>query len=451
MKKIITYILPALLILLTGCDKYLDIVPVGQVIPGNGKEYRALLNTAYSAFPAHKEHLIMRGVQVLPVIDEYGLSGFPAYRNIYTWSDTSDSDGRTEEYKYDSFYKVIFYTNDIINNAPNAEESDGESLHQIIGEAYLLRAYCYFELANMYGPKYSDATRDTKVVPINLLIDTEQVLPRSTLGQIYDQIEKDVAEAEKLITVDTWSQPAEGYKISKVVLHAIASSIALYKGDWKKVISEVEKSLKVSRDLEDFNTSESLLPTQYTSKENIWALEEVVGFSIRDYSMIDPAFIAKYKDGDLRRTKYFAEQLDWMTGEPYTTSAKFTGRNTRSSIRRAELFLNAAEAAARLGQADIARKYMNELLSKRYTSTALTWVQAELNGLSGEALVSWIFEERLKELAVEGHEWYDYKRTTQPALSKVIEGKTFTLKQGDARYVLQIPQSARKANPKLSE
>lgn len=451
MKKIIQYLLPALMLLLTGCDKYLDIVPVGQVIPGSSKEYRALLNSAYSTFPIHKELLIMRGVQVLPVIDDFGLSGFPAYRNIYTWNDASDSDGRTVEYHYDSFYKVIFYTNEIITNGPNGEEDAEESLNQIIGEAYLLRAYCYFELANMYGPKYSDAARDTKVVPINLLIDTEQVLPRSTLGEIYDQIEKDLAEAEKLISVDTWTQPEDGYKISKEVLHGIASRIALYKGDWKRAISEAEKALKVSRELEDFNDENSEMPTLYTSKENIWALEQIWGYSIRDYSMAHPDFYAKYAEGDLRATKYFAEQFDWMTGAVFDACAKFPKKDNRCSIRRSELFLNAAEAAARLGQADVARKYMKELLPKRYTPEALTTVEGELSALSGEALVNWIFEERLKEFAVEGHEWYDYKRTTQPALSKEIEGKTFNLKQGDARYVLMIPQSARKANPKLSE
>lgn len=94
----------------------------------------------------------MRGIQITPNIDPYGLSGFPAYRNIYTWQDGADTQGTTEEYTYYSLYTVIFYANSIILEV----KPDDDQLSQLLGEAYLLRAYAYFELTNMYGPKYSE-------------------------------------------------------------------------------------------------------------------------------------------------------------------------------------------------------------------------------------------------------------------------------------------------------
>ena len=102
MNKQLKY-LPILLLLTmlwSSCDKYLDIVPRGQVIPETTEEQRALLNKGYNAFPRHKELLTMRGLQVTPNIDPYGLSGFPAYRNIYTWQDGADTKGQTEEYPH---------------------------------------------------------------------------------------------------------------------------------------------------------------------------------------------------------------------------------------------------------------------------------------------------------------------------------------------------------------
>ena len=85
---------------------------------------------------------------------------------------------------------------------------------------------------------------------------------------------------------------------------------------------------------------------------------------------------------------------------------KIQGKDYRPTVRRAEIYLNAAEAAARLGKAEEAKQYLSTLLTKRYTAEALSTRMAELQPLTGEALVQEILLERQKELGVEGHEWY---------------------------------------------
>ena len=42
----------AALFAFTGCNDFLDIQPVGKVMPKTAKEYRALLTDAYSRIPA---------------------------------------------------------------------------------------------------------------------------------------------------------------------------------------------------------------------------------------------------------------------------------------------------------------------------------------------------------------------------------------------------------------
>ncbi|MDY3884533.1 RagB/SusD family nutrient uptake outer membrane protein [Porphyromonas somerae] len=452
MNKQLKY-LPILLLLTmlwSSCDKYLDIVPRGQVIPETTEEQRALLNKGYNAFPRHKELLTMRGLQVTPNIDPYGLSGFPAYRNIYTWQDGADNKGQTEEYAYGSFYTVIFYCNSIIQEVTPKDEV----LSQIVGEAYLLRAYSYFELTNMYGPKYSEGARNTKVVPINGTIDIEQTFPKATLGELYDQIETDLKQAEKYLKTTQWSEPRYKYRGSREALFAIASRISLYKEEWSEVLEECQKALGISKDLADLNQGEAkefLLPTHYQSAENIWALEELFGQAIREFAFVEQGYFDSFTEGDLRKKYYFTELTDMNTWETKPGQNKIQGKDYRPTIRRAEIYLNAAEAAARLGKAEEAKQYLSTLLTKRYTAEALSTRMAELQPLTGEALVQEILLERQKELGVEGHEWYDYKRTTQPALSKVVEGKEYHLQQGDARYVLRIPLSAQETNPQLVE
>ena len=51
MKKIYVLALLSCLLMLSACDSYLDIRPVGSVIPQTAEEYRALLARAYLNVP----------------------------------------------------------------------------------------------------------------------------------------------------------------------------------------------------------------------------------------------------------------------------------------------------------------------------------------------------------------------------------------------------------------
>ena len=64
-------------------------------------------------------------------------------------------------------------------------------------------------------------------------------------------------------------------------------------------------------------------------------------------------------------------------------------------------------------------------------------------------LIKEILNERARELAFEGHRWFDLRRTTRPSIQKVIDGQSYTLEENDARYTLRIPQAAIDANPGL--
>ena len=62
-----------------------------------------------------------------------------------------------------------------------------------------------------------------------------------------------------------------------------------------------------------------------------------------------------------------------------------------------------------------------------------------------------IYAERRRELAFEGHRWFDLRRTTRPELTKTYGTETFTLNAGDSRYTVRIPSAAIAANPNLAD
>lgn len=442
------FIMSILLLSLSGCDDYLDITPVGQVIPNKTSEYRGLINAAYKLVPQHKAMLNMRGNQFKPEDDPWGmgLDGFDVYKDIYMWNDLNTDNAKTREYPYMPFYQVIFHTNEIINNGPNASEDGTENLNQVIGEAYALRAYMYFELANMYAPVYDKETAATvKAIPITTEIDIEQKFPKATLEEVYNLILFDLDNAELLMKVEQQTGDNK-YRFSLESLYALESRVYLYMQEWEKSAEAAQEALSIDNALEDMNSSDYMSNTHYQSKEAMLSLEYVTVLELRDYASVSNELISSYDEGDLRPSKYFEES--WLG---YYIANKVSSTSERVSFRRAELYLNAAEAFSRLGRDNDAYLYMNDLLEKRYTAEAFNSVSQELMTMSEEALTAEILKEREKELALEGLQWYDWRRTTQPRVVKTVKGEEVVLEKNDPRYTLQIPKSAREANPALNE
>ena len=90
------------------CD-YLDVEPVGQVIPHKTSEYRALLTTAYYTFPKHKKLLTLRADEVFPTLYT------PTYSSNIDLALLNDvgADPASTSYPWQSMYKVIFYANSV--------------------------------------------------------------------------------------------------------------------------------------------------------------------------------------------------------------------------------------------------------------------------------------------------------------------------------------------------
>ncbi|NLR79832.1 RagB/SusD family nutrient uptake outer membrane protein [Chitinophaga eiseniae] len=444
MRKIIytTGVVVAMAIL-PSCKKYLDIVPVGKVIPTTVEDFRKELDAGYALSDQDKGLAAYRGDEIR--VNESSSGDVNQVFNSFTWDENGSSTGNT--YNWRSKYQQIFYANHIIAAVPAATGGTDEEKDQLIGEAYLMRAYVHFNLVNLYGNAYNEATAATdKAVPVVTAVDVEKVSRRNTVKEVYNQVFADLDKGMSLMNVDNYPT-AQSYKFSKVVGQAMAARVYLYTHQWEKALTAAKAVMGQKNTLIDFNTS-TVLPTLYNAIETIQARELIYNTGTSRAMIVSDKLFSLYNaTGDLRLQLYYGKD-----SKGNNIIKKISDNNSyRQSFRVGEIYLTAAEAAAQLNQPDVARTYLNQLKQHRLTPAFFATEQARIAALTGKDLLNEIYDERARELAFEGHRWFDLRRTSQPELVHKLKGKIYTLKAGDPRYTIQIPLEALANNPLLKE
>ena len=447
---------------LTSCDDFLDITPTGKVIAKTGKEYRALLTYEYKNFPEDRGLATLRGDEMTLSNTSTSEEDRNSYLDIWAWKD-GEQQSTTVSFGWRRYYHAIYIANYIIEHQASITEATTDEINQMVGEAYMMRAYCHFLLANLYAEPYTHCKpATTRGIPLSLKADINAVLSCSSLEMVYTQVVDDLLNAKKHLTKDTWEE-GYTYRFNKISADALLARVYLYKGDWQNALAAAKTVIEKHGTLEDLNSSK-VLPNYYKSVENIVALEQVMTSGYIKIGDPNSELINNYRVGDKRKSLYFKA----ITSSDYSV-IKFGDKGNdgyRCSFRSAEAYLIAAEAAANLADNNAtatnenlkeARTYLKDLMVKRYASAKYNGYATELDNMQKADLLKAIYNERTAELAFEGHRWFDLRRTTRPALSKSYKEKkgeeeivhNFELNENDSRYTLRFPTEAVEANPEI--
>lgn len=374
------------------------------------------------------------------------------YKNFYTWSNQltiNPKDG--EEWKdadWKKIYEHIGYLNVIISKIKDFPQDPVSLQDRVEGEARFLRGAYYYLLVNLYANPYVEATANTDMgVPLNLTENIEdKYFRRNSMKETYDAIVNDLKiAADKMKDVTQ----ANFYRVDEAGVRVLLSRVYLYMGKWQLAMDECEKIAQMrmsKRELRDINgwnmyvsgVRHGWLDTYNTGNP---ANPEVLftqgtpimsnfGLSMSAQSGKGGIFCAseelmnlyyKYEDEgveDLRPWAYFELLASGINYFPLKI-VMFGPRVFDSFvIRTSEYYLNKAEAAAMLGQTGIAIETLKTLMEKRFKDGKIP----NIDGLSGEALVYFIREERRRELCFESQRWFDLRRYA--VHSKYPEKKT---------------------------
>ena len=421
----------------TACDDFLDITPTGKVIPNTLEEYRALLTYEYKKFPTDRLKTTLRTDECTlnkdyEVVKQY----HDSYLDLWLWKDDNYSASTLTFSTWRTYYHNIYIANYIIENQGNITNGSAEEISQLVGEAYMMRAYSHFLLVNLYAKPYTHCNpATTRGIPVMLTADVNAIPRSSSVEIVYQQVLSDLDEAGKYMRVDKWENGLN-YRFNKASVNALRARTNLYMGRWQMAYDEAQEVIKAWGDLENIS---SKLPNDYTSVEIIVALEHFDNDVANATLYVDDKFLTLYRSGDQRKSNYFK-----MINRQEYNSAK---NGCYCSFRSSEAYLTAAEALAQLGKTNEAIEQLKPLLQKRLNSTALTTAENLMKNMSQAELINEIINERAREFAYEGHRWYDLRRTTVEQLTHVFNGKTYILTP--EKYTFRFPIDAVEANPEI--
>ena len=263
---------------LASCN-YLEIEPVGKVIPHKTSEYRALLTEGYNRFPytSSKAYtgLLSDEVGMFHEGNFFDSSDAIALSYNYTWQ----YETQMWEYPYQYYYRAAFQANAVIDGVADADDDSSEDKRQILGEAYAMRAYAHFDLVNLYGKPYDPQTASTdRGVPLSTYIDIEQKYRPTNVAAVYRQIVEDIEAAERTMTLEKQESPTLNYRFSLDALAAFKARVMLYMRNWQAAY-DAATGLLPKYELVDFNASPESgdLPWKATSPEAILAWERPFG------------------------------------------------------------------------------------------------------------------------------------------------------------------------------
>ena len=381
-------------------------------------------------------------------------------------ADSTNTDGR-------SFALLNFYL-ELINTANWIIITDVDNKAK--GESYAMRAYAYFNLAQLYQQTY-DGNQDKPCVPLYLSTDFSSEFQRSklaTVAEVYQQIDSDLDTAISLLAEykalnyetenDTYVEHINYY-----IANGIKARVALVKHDFAKAELAAAEALKMPG-LTFANSVEEITPLNSIRQPGILWGEYISPEEFQNYvsffSFMDADFVGHYAERanqcissglyklipstDTRRSSWWGS---W--GRVQRKYRGVYGENPQYDyiyMRAEEMILIMAEAQCALGRYSDARATITRLVEKRdseYGTTLSAMTDSkEYNSdtnASPVTLMDYILLQRRIELWGENPRIFDLQRLhlgynrDYPSSNHPIKLEDKNTSAGSELFIIPLP------------
>lgn len=349
----------------------------------------------------------------------------------------------------------------------NAAKVDPALATKYSGEVKFVRALTYFSLVQIFANPYILDKGASAGLPLRLTGETTSAgnsLKRSTVAQIYDQILKDLNEAEAALP-ETYDTPLlRTTRAHKNTAIALKTRVLLAKGDFAGVIAEGNKIVSAAAPFKSPSNAAhelqadvvSVFRAPYTSSENVFSFpmadtnspgtQNQLGYyfnmgNLEYYLNNGGAGILanpKWPATDARRSKMIGQDAK-IGFHPTKYSGVSPFLDYVPMIRYAEVLLNVAEAEAEGGSPVRAQALLEAVRNRSDASY-------KFGALDKAGLIDAILLERRIELLAEGFRSNDVLRRGQPLNSFGAGG---LIQPSAGNYIYGIPLAEQQTNPGL--
>lgn len=370
------------------------------------------------------------------------------FSDIYQFSPTENSTLLKDVWYYG--YKVAGGASGVIDASlklyDKASEGDKAYLDKCLGEAYALRAYAHLVLVNMFSHQVkvagADFSGEPGVVLVQHPIGAEDKVKRSTIGETYAAIETDLTKS--LGHLEKYGRNPGLFYFNPAAVKGLQARVYLYEEKWQLAADAAKEALKIKgissliTDPEHYanlyaggaSNTESFFALAITESQNWSAYSSGTLWSAYSYSP-SPWLQSIMSAADCRRAVW-GWDIESTETVPIFNSGKFLPASGNPAfgtcylINAPEMFLIQAEALAQLDQPVPAATALIEVAKRNPAIASVADLPADKAGL-----LSFIKDERARELFQEGHRLYDLRRwgdkvnvqaSKAPAVDWVIKG-----------------------------
>jgi len=430
----------SMVLLASSCKDFLDLAPKSASTDENFWKTQGDANNAVAGMYALLRSAFNSGNGVafyaygdMPS-DEFTTSNTYPYQHVVSmnWglplSVYATTDAMYLLRRYDLFYRVIDQANRVIKYVPEMDSDvfdNQRTRNFLLGEAYYMRAFTYFYIGRIWGgvPILTEA-----VAPIyaenHAAATTEEVMAQSLA---------DLAKAKELLDWENLASADFAVRANKGAALALEAHVHAWTGNYEASAAAADSVIKsglyyyVSRDSIPYHTI-----FEGNSAEGIFeisqnAANEGTRVGIGDFTLAGTKYHRTHTAPRLTITKAHIKTLfddpadkrltytyDTTVSNSFVICNKYANltysdetnnavpiyKNNIVVFRYSDIKLLRAEALAMTGKAADARTILDEV---RFQSGLQPW--------DGEgSLIEAIFDERARELFLEGHRYYDMVR-----------------------------------------
>lgn len=456
MKKVTTILAICVVLMLTGCNDYLDIKPKGEKIPKTVTDYETLLNYESVQKVSDTYPTYLTDDVYLPDVAQGtatpGLNSVDqSILNLYLFKKDVFGEAQDDGFWFAS-YNRIYYYNTVIDNIMNADGSDEQQKLSIRAEALISRALEYLYLVNGYAKYYDVRTAESDPgVPLILDEDiSKKNLVRASVKDVYAQIQSDLQTALPNLPMQA---KGNAFRASKAAGYGVLAKMYLYMGNYAEALKAANEVLEINNSLLDLkkyavvkpqsSIGRTNVPQDIDNPENIYIKFAPYVYGLSSKVFGSDELISLFSEDDMRLQVYFTKNFRNIPTDKYVW-APYLRANL--AVLSPEIYLIAAECEAREGSVERAMSLINKLRDNRIKNNT------PLVAIDRSDALQKVLEERRRELAMSGMVRYiDLKRLNQESqFAKTITHVTgegmFSLEPNSPLYVLPIPAKVMRFN-----